>query len=130
MPPGFAPLPGRGGDFIDASGPVYLRRDGNDAVFGLRLETRHCDPAGAAHVGTLVALVDELMGYVIWDVLQRRASAVSLNSDFLQPAKLGDWLEVRCTPTRVAIELIFVRGEASVNGERVMTASGVWKQLK
>jgi acyl-coenzyme A thioesterase PaaI-like protein len=113
----------------DPNGPIYLKRAGDDAVFGLRLEMRHCTPAQVAHGSVLVGLVDHAMSYVIHEVLERPSTLVSLTCDFLGPAQLGDWLEVRCSPTRVAIELVFMRGEARANGERVMTASGVWKKL-
>jgi acyl-coenzyme A thioesterase 13 len=124
IPAGFVAIEAR-----DADGPIYLKRAGEDAVLGLRLETRHCTPAQVAHGSVLVGLVDHAMGYVIHEILKRPSTLVSLTCDFLGAPRLGDWLEVRCTPTRVAIELVFMRGEANANGERVVTASGVWKKL-
>jgi acyl-coenzyme A thioesterase 13 len=124
IPAGFVAIESR-----DANGPIYLKRAGDDVVLGLRLETRHCAPAQVAHGSVLVGLAEHAMGYAIHEILKRPSTLVSLTCDFLGPVRLGDWLEVRCTPTRVAIELVFMRGEASANGERVMTASGIWKKL-
>jgi len=130
VPDGFRPVPHRGGDFVDANGPVYLKRVGDDAVLGFRVEQRHCNPGRVAHGGMLVAMVDDMMGYTIYEVLGRKpAATASLTCDFLAAAKLGAWVELRATPTRVGRELIFMRGEASADGQLVMTASGVWKLL-
>jgi acyl-coenzyme A thioesterase PaaI-like protein len=124
IPLGFVAIESR-----DANGPIYLKRADDEAVLGLRLEMRHCTPLQVAHGSVLVGLVEHAMGHVIHEILRRPSTLVSLTCDFLGPARLGDWIEVRSTPTRIAIELIFMRGEASANGERVMTASGVWKKL-
>jgi acyl-coenzyme A thioesterase PaaI-like protein len=130
VPAGFRPVPPRGGDFADTVGPLYMRQDGDDAILGLRLEARHCNGRGVAHGGMLVALVDDQMGYVVWDVLKRPSATASLTCDFVGPARLGNWVEVRATPTRIAIELIFMRGEVRAAGQLVLTASGVWKQFR
>ena len=95
IPAGFVALPPRGGDFFDANGPVYLRHDGDDMTLGFRLELRHCNPLRVAHGGMLVAMVDDLMGRVIWQ-LGKPAVTVSLTCDFLSAARLGAWVEVRC----------------------------------
>jgi len=130
VPAGFQPVPHRGGDFIDANGPVYLKREGLDAVLGFRVEMRHCNPGRVAHGGMLMAMLDDMMGYVIYEILDRKpAATASLTCDFLAAARLGAWVEVRCRTTRVASALIFMRGEVSADGQPVMTASGLWKRL-
>ncbi|MBM3560959.1 MAG: PaaI family thioesterase [Alphaproteobacteria bacterium] len=128
LPEGFAPMRHRGGDFIDANGPVYMKREAEVAILGLRLEMRHCSPGRMAHGGMLVAMVDDLMGYTVYEILGRKpAATASLTCDFLGPARLGDWVEARCQVTRAARDVIFLRGEASANGQLVLTASALFK---
>jgi uncharacterized protein (TIGR00369 family) len=130
VPDGFAPLRDRGGDFIAANGPVYVKREAEHALLGLCLRERHCTPDGRAHGGMLVALVQEAMGYAITEVHRRQATAASLTCDMLGPARLGDWVEARCETTRLALDVIFMRGEVSANGQLVLTASALWHLVR
>ena len=127
VPDGFAPLRDRGGDFIAANGPLYLKRAADRAVLGLRLEQRHCTPAQVAQRGMLIAMVEETMGYTILEIHGRKAVLASLTCDVLAPTRPGDWVEARCGTTRIAQDVIFMRGEVSANGQLVLTASALWK---
>ena len=44
VPDGFAPFE-EGGDFVDLVGPLYVRGEGAERVFGLRVEERHRNAA-------------------------------------------------------------------------------------
>jgi hypothetical protein len=52
-----------------------------------------------------------------------------MQSQFLAPAPLGQIIEVKPELTRRTRSMLFIRGDFTVNGEIVMTASSVWKLL-
>lgn len=124
VPAGFQPVPPRGGDFIDANGPVYLKREGDQAILGFRLAPHHCGVDRVAQGGVLVAMLDHLAR----DAIGRPAAAASLTCDVLAEARLGAWVEVRCQVTRAASAVIFLRGEVQADGQTVMTISGLWEK--
>lgn len=61
IPDGFAPLQLRPNPYINACGPLYGRRDGDALCLGLRVERRHCNPAGSCHGGMLATLAGMLL---------------------------------------------------------------------
>jgi hypothetical protein len=52
-----------------------------------------------------------------------------MQCQFLAPAKLGDLVEVAPVLTRRTRSLIFLRGDFTVGGAPIFTASSVWKIL-
>lgn len=118
-----------GGDFIATKGPIQVKREAEHIVLGLRLERRHCTPGEVAHNAMLIALIEAAMSYTIAEIHGRRAALASLTCDMLGSARLGDAIEARCETTRIALEVIFMRGEVRSNGELVLTASALWKLL-
>jgi acyl-coenzyme A thioesterase PaaI-like protein len=118
-----------GGDFTATNGPFHVTREAGRIVLGLRLERRHCMPGEVAHNAMLIALIQAAMDRTIAEIHGRKAALASLTGDMLGPARLGDWIEASCETTRIALEVAFMRGEVSVNGEPVLTASALWKLL-
>ena len=81
-------------------------------------------------VGMLMTFIDRTLGSLVWHAIDGRPCAtVSLNTDFLAPARPGDWIECRGQVTRQTRALVFVRGELTTADRTLMTASGVWKKL-
>lgn len=117
------------GDFVTTNGPIEVTRAAGHIVLGLRLEQRHCTPGKVAHSAMLLALIEEAMRHTIAEIHGRKAALASLTCDMLGPAPLGNWIEARCETTRIALEVIFMRGEVRVNGEPALTASALWKLL-
>jgi acyl-coenzyme A thioesterase PaaI-like protein len=116
--------------FTGLIGPLWFRREGDDIVFGVRAEAKHCNVRGVVHGGLMMTLLDHVMGAHVWRVAGKAASAtVSLNTDFTASARTGDWIEVRSRMTRRGTGLVFLAGELSVEGKPIATAQGVWKIL-
>ena len=90
-PDGFVPLQLRPNPYIDACGPLYGRRDGDALRLGLRVERRHCNPAGSCHGGMLTTLADMLLvlGASAQTGLSRYMLTVNLSCDFIAPAMEG-----------------------------------------
>ena len=62
-------------------------------------------------------------------VENKPCATVTLNVDYLAGAKIGEWIECTGAITRETRSLIFIKGQLTINGQIVMTASGVWKKL-
>jgi acyl-coenzyme A thioesterase PaaI-like protein len=129
IPPGFVPRP-VGGGFMEAAGPLYVRRDaGGRGVFGLLVEPRHCNAKDMCHGGMLAALTDVVLG--IGGLEQAGVKGffitISLAQDFLAPVPLGSWLEAEVDLLRRASTTMFVQGVFRVRGEAALRASGVFR---
>jgi uncharacterized protein (TIGR00369 family) len=127
VPDGFQPLR-RGGPFLRSLGPLYYRQDGDRIVVALRVDEQHLNTRAIAHGGMLVTLADSALGIVL---SMSRAPphpmvTVSLTTDFLEPARLGDWLEAHVEIERVGARLAFARCHLAVGERRVLRASGVF----
>ena len=111
-------------------GPIYEQGAVGAKRFGLRIGARHVNMRGVIHGGMLMTFADATFGQVAWDATDR-ADVVTLNmqSQFLAPAKEGDWLEVAPVVTRKTRSLLFLRGDFSVDGAPVFSVSSVWKIL-
>lgn len=127
---GWRAYPDTGG-FETHVGPIYHRkRDDGVMVFGFRCHARHVNPQGVVHGGMLMTFVDHVLGALVWHRIGRRPTAtVSLNSDFLNAVRVGDWVEGTAEIVRQGSSLVFVRGELTVEGRPVLAANGIWKVL-
>lgn len=129
-PPGFKPLRAMG-DFIHINGPLWLRREGGVVQLGFRVEPRHCNPMHTCHGGMLASFADMLLPMTAHrkspEVGSRFLPTVSLQLDYLAPAKLGDWVMGEADVLRVTRSLVFMQGLITANGVPAVRTSGVFK---
>ncbi len=111
-------------------GPVWEQGGKGARRFGLRVAKEHVNMRGVVHGGMLMTFADAAFGQAAWDACDH-ADVVTLNmqSQFLGPAREGDWLEVLPVLTRRTRSLIFLRGDFTVEGAAVFSVSSVWKIL-
>ena len=124
IPDGFEPVPPRGG-FTPGIADLYVKREGEGIVRGVRVEPRHLNAAGIAHGGFLATMMDSTFGNSL-AAAGRRGFTVRLVTDYLSPAKRGDWLEGRARITRATQTLAFVEGELTVEGRVVIKGQAVF----
>lgn len=129
IPDGFAPRP-VGGGFMEAAGPLFVRRNAaGRGTFGLLIEPRHCNAKDHCHGGMLAALTDVVLG--IGGLEQAGVKGffvtMSLTQDFLAPVPLGSWMEAEVELLRRTRTTMFVQGVFTVRGEPVLRASGVFR---
>ena len=126
-PPGYSPYPDAGA-FRDWVGPVHSRMDGAERVFGLRIEERHRNRAGAAQGGLLATLVDFALGRAVQadDGSEQPPATVSLTTDFLGVVHVGEWVEARTRVERVGGTLAFADCSLSVDSNERVRARGVF----
>ena len=111
-------------------GPIFESGEKGAKRFGIRIDKRHLNMNGVVHGGLLMTFADATLGQAAWDACDH-ANVVTLNmqSQFLGPAKEGDWIEVAPVLTRRTRALLFFRGDFTVGGQPVYSVSSVWKIL-
>ncbi len=115
--------------FIDVNGPLYGRWMDEIFTLGVRVEPRHCNPGKTCHGGMIMTLADMTM--LIGCNLQARMNqylvTVNLATDFLAPAKEGDWIEGRCEVLRASKNMVFSQGLLSVENKPIARINGIFK---
>jgi uncharacterized protein (TIGR00369 family) len=131
IPEGFKALESGISPFISSLGPLYVRGEGGAAVIAMRIERKHMNTRGVAHGGVLMALADSALGIVL-----RMSQAnpgpmvtVSLTADFVDAARVGDWVEVRVDVQKVGKRLAFANCQLWVGEKRILRASGVFSRV-
>ncbi len=129
IPEGYAAVWNEG--FNAYVGPFYGRPNDDDSVhFFLELRDEHMNGAGMAHGGLLMAFADAVLGTAVsLSVDGAPCATMTLNTDFVAAAKLGERVEGEAEVTRKTRSVVFVQGRLFVGDKTLMTATGIWKIL-
>jgi len=111
-------------------GPVFETGIRGNRRFAFRVDERHVNMRGVLHGAMLMTFADLVLGQAAWDATDN-AAVVTLNmqSHFVRAAYLGDLVEVAPELIRRTGSLLFLRGNFTVAGEIIFTASTVWKLI-
>lgn len=127
-PPGWEVWPDQGFGLL--IGPFWRRAAGSALEYGFRVEERHLNPHGIMHGGMMLTFADQVLGATVWHAIgEKPCATITLNSNFLAPAKLGDWLEAKAEISRRGRSVVFVGGRVLCGDRILLTAEGVWKIL-
>ena len=109
-------------------GPIYERVD-EDGSFtrDLQVKDKHTYLGGVVHGGVLMAFVDVIMGTISYRHARRTGASIRIVSDFIAPARIGDWLEGRGEVVKATKSVVFARGHLNVEGRTILPASGNYK---
>ena len=131
VPEGFTPIK-RLAAFMEMLGPIYVKTEGKRRIVALRIAEKHMNMAGIAHGGMLVTLADSALGINLsyHEEPPRRMVTVNLSTDFLQPARLGDWVEAHVTVQRMGTHLAFANCNLLCGQKNLLRASGVFAILQ
>jgi len=129
-PAGFEPYDGAG-PFLGLVGPVHVRGEGANRVFGLRMDGRHLNHRGSVQGGLLATLVDFAIGRAIHADAEgdMEAATVSLTTDYLGPAEEDDWVEAHTEVDRVGGTLAFADCSLLVGEREVVRGRAVFAVL-
>lgn len=125
-PAGFVPYH-RPSRYLDLIGPLYEAAT-DPAVVRLLIDGRHTNARGFLHAGVLVAVADSIMGHTI----HRRSPGapslvtVSLTTEFLGSAEVGQWLEGRADVSRHGRRISFATCRFHTAERLVLTATGIF----
>jgi uncharacterized protein (TIGR00369 family) len=128
-PEGFLPQPGRG-PFTTHNGPYFYRPSDDGARQAFRALARHCNGVGLIHGGMLSAFLDGLLASSVGQATHATPVTVNLAVNFLDMGRAGDWVIGEARVTRVARDLAFAEGRASVGDRDLARATGVFKLMR
>ncbi len=116
--------------------PLYSRKLDDRLQMGLFLAEQHCNSRGLVHGGLIAALSDNAMGLSCVFALTSAGRdagkglvTVSLGTDYLGSAKLGEWLEIDPEPVKVGGSICFARAIIRANDAPVAMANATFKIL-
>lgn len=108
--------------------PIYARQQPRALELALRVREAHCNGRGFAHGGLIAALADNAMGLSAAVAAAaggaeterpRGAVTIHLALDYIDSARIGEWLEVRPQVLKLGQTLAFVECHV-VCGERLV----------
>lgn len=106
--------------------PLFSRETAESVQLAVEIREAHCNARGFAHGGLVSALADNAMGVSIVRLArqqpgQEQASAVTvtLALDFLDTARIGEWLEVQPNVLKLGRTLAFAECHV-VCGDRLI----------
>ncbi len=116
--------------FVGLVGPIWRRSDGDSYRYAFLAENKHRSGRGGVQGGMLMTFADRALGRTSWYANARQPQVtVQFDMHFVAAAKIGEFIEARCTVVRRTRALVFMATELVVGERVVATATGVWKTL-
>lgn len=116
--------------FAFLAGPFYFRVAGPGPGVAFFSEPRHANLGGIVHGGALLTLADMALFDACFRTHGRfRAVTVTLNSEFLEAGKVGEFIEARGELVGGGKSLMFVRGLVVAGDRKLLNFSGTVKRL-
>lgn len=126
IPEGFAPAD-RNAPFTIANGPFFEKiSDDNKLVRAFYVEPKHLNSIKFAHGGMLMTFADSALAAAVFHETGRRCVTIKMNSEFLRPAREGDWVESDVEVIRSTRTVVFVRGSLKVGQKAIFKADGIF----
>ena len=116
--------------FEDQTGPFHVARDAEGIVCGFRPGPGHRNGHGMIHGGCLMTFADfSLFMLGASHGGEVNGVTVTMNCEFLAPARAGQLLLARGERTGGGRSLVFARGMITADGQPVLSFSGAMKQF-
>lgn len=116
--------------------PLYSRQVQEALQIGLHLEAAHCNSRGLVHGGLIAALADNAMGLSCALTLKAQDRApekglvtISLNTDYVGSAQLGQWLQFEAEAVKTGGSICFARALVRTEAQIVARAAATFKVL-
>lgn len=108
---------------------------------GLLIRDHHCNSAGRLHGSMVCAISDVALGHNIGLALAGNGAyenikpemqgapihTISMSTDFVGTARLGEWVEVHVDVQRAGRSIAFANAYLFCNSERIARTSAVFK---
>lgn len=124
------------------NGPIFEHQGAEGRRRGFRVAERHINAGGICHGGMIMTFADILLATAVLDVASPPFVTVRMTTDFMDAARLGEWVEGRATLAGGLSDrqfgsqsedpfggLVAVAGEMTANGRIIASASGLFKLL-
>ncbi|MBO1110940.1 PaaI family thioesterase [Bordetella petrii] len=116
------------GAFIASLGPLWAQRAEHGWRYGFVATGQHLNPAGVVHGGLLQALIDHVLSALAWEAVARRPCVtVQTDSQFLSAVHAGEFIVGQGVETHRTRNLVFMRGQLSVEDTPVLCAQAIFK---
>lgn len=126
IPDGFTEIE-RYAPFSKANGPFYERVvDETRIERAFRAAHKHLNGANMIHGGMLMAFGDAAMARSVFHMTGKRCVTIKMNSEFLSPAREGDWVVAKSELVRETRTVAYVRGELTARGHVVFLMDGLF----
>lgn len=101
----------------------------SDRTAQVCLDERHMNSREVCHGGALMTFADAFLGGVAHRAAGTPVVTLSVQSNFLRPGKIGDWVTIRPRVTRTTRSIVFAEVDLLVEEEPIFTATSLWKVL-
>ena len=132
-PEGFAPHY-RKSPLTDPWEPLFSRVLVDRVIIGLHVREPHMNSRGMLHGGLIAALADNAMGLTCVQVMTRDGRkpagglvTVSMATDFIGAAKLGQWIAFDTQYVKTGKTLCFAQAFVTADGEVIARADARFK---
>lgn len=117
--------------FESRAGPFYERVDeAGDGVTAFRAGVEHMNGGGFMHGGCLMTFADSALFTIARPAMEGSFGVtVNLAGDFLDGARVGEFMEARGAITRAARSIVFVRGLVTADARPVLSFTGIIKKV-
>lgn len=115
----------------DHTGPFFFSVEDGKVLTAFRVKAQNCNAHKTVHGGVLMMFADYTLCIAAIDGgHEESVITVSCNNEFIGPAVEGDLVIGRGEVLRKGGSLVFVRAALEVNGQIVLSSSGVVKRVK
>ena len=109
--------------------PLYLNIKDDKLIIGMLLDSSHCNSVGFFHGGASMTLIDvgfsSALGYALGKFIS--TPTISINFDFMNNAKAGDWVEITIDSLEIKRSIAFVGGTIEGPKGSLVRASACYK---
>lgn len=118
--------------FENRIGPFYFRKAEDGSYVGaFRAEDRHMNGNNSMHGGCMMSFADFGLFVIAKDVMgDDHGVTVTMNSEFMGGANVGELVQVTGDVLRAGGSLIFVRGLITASDRPMLSFSGTIKRLR
>lgn len=128
VPAGFVALRKLGG-YLANFGQLYIHAERR--TLGVRIDESHLNTLGIPHGGMLATLADTAIGVMMSLETGRSKGAVTVNLslDYLDSARLGDWVEARVEFDKLGSRLRYGTCRLVSDGRCLLRATAIFAVL-
>lgn len=121
-----------GDAFEQRAGPFYERRaEDGSYIAAFRAEERHMNGAGFMHGGCLMTFADSALFTIATEALAgSHGVTMHLAGDFLDPARVGQFIEARGEVVRAGGKTLYVVGMVRADGAPVLSFNGIIRKIR
>lgn len=115
--------------FMALIGPLLrLKKSDGTTVYALQTTEQHKNAMGLVHGGVITSLLDQTIAVEAWNAADRQPTVtVHMDTRFLSPAKVGDFLEARVKIRHTTRTMMFVDAEIGCGSAVVASATAIMK---